>query len=156
MKNYFLPSALLLLAITACHKLPEKPSAFLAFEGDFIAQDTSVQRSIVWDSQVSNHLEILPPVANGTKKISIDFLPDEPLEYYNQDTTARMLLTIEAGNSYKVGMNQKGEFTWGDGNYIAPLSIEGAVVGDSFYFTAIRFNGTTGEYYGNIYRGIKQ
>ncbi len=156
MKHHFLSLTLLILSLTACHDRDKKPSIFQVFEGNFLAQDTAVQRAIVWDSQFSNHLEILPPVANGIKKISLDLIPEQAIEVYNQDTTTLMLLSIEAGDSYKVSINQKGEFTWSDGTYIAPLSITGFVIGDSIRFSAIRFNGFSGEYSGNNYLGVRE
>ena len=155
MKALLFPFSICILGFMACEKEKIEPSTypFPDFSGKFLVQDTFYQRLIVFDSPSSSHLDVLPPAPQTDKIIQLEKIPNDTLQFYNNDTTAQMLLIVNLADSFKVSINQRGEVYWSDNAYFSPETVDGSVFKDSISLTIGRFNNYNGEYARNKYTG---
>jgi hypothetical protein len=132
---------------------------FQRFTGTFTCQDTLYQKVEEWVTRYERRFVELPPVAQGTKQLVFTTLPNQAIYTYttgssqHADTLTSMQLSIRGIGEYKVTINDKGEFHWGNGNYYTPTSISGKVSGDLIRLSKITLGYQTPTYTSNRYTG---
>jgi hypothetical protein len=130
------------------------PAVFQSFAGDFTVQDTFYEKIQVWDTQHTYHYEDVPPASRGTTTLALALIAGENYSITNDEAVTHMHLRIGQDTlPYRVEITSRGEFSWTDGSYHSPMSIIGAVIGDSIVCSLTRRNNMSPVYWSHSYKG---
>lgn len=130
------------------------PAIFQSFSGAFSVQDTFYEKIQVWDTQHTFHYEDLPPAPRGVTTLNLMPITGEGFSMYDGKTVTHMNLRIGQDTlPYRVQINSRGEFSWTDGSYHAPMSILGTIIGDSIICSLTRRNNMSPVYWSHSYKG---
>jgi hypothetical protein len=130
------------------------PAVFQSFAGNFTVQDTFYEKIQVWDTQHTYHYEDVPPASRGTTTLALALIAGENYSITNDEAVTHMHLRIGQDTlPYRVEITSRGEFSWTDGSYHSPMSIIGAVIGDSIVCSLTRRNNMSPVYWSHSYKG---